>query len=146
MKNRTTMVVLGACSCFLAALGADSLKATSFAPAGIGAVDNPNVDGVCKIKVNGQDLSSIQMTISGLLPNTTYGILCDGDGFGLATVQAFTTNPQGHGAWHMNSMPQGGQLGSYCDITVFIWDNNEDANSFWEVTAEEARATGRASL
>src|SRR4051794_9124490 len=100
-KNRACAAgMLAVCGCFFLGLGA-GLKFTSFVPSGPGITENADVDGVCKVKfypdkfspdLGATGFTSVHLTISGLLPNTTYGVLLDGDGSGISDPLAFTTN------------------------------------------------------
>jgi hypothetical protein len=108
MMNRVkTAGMLAACACFIGALGAapatntNHMIFTSFSAVGDA---NPDVDGLCKLTWrNTTDgtvpITSAQLTISNLAPDTTYGVSINGDGGGAAQNAAFTTNHGGHGSW-----------------------------------------------
>jgi hypothetical protein len=100
---------------------------TSFEPQGVnGFGENPTVDGMCKLRYErGQDRTGVHLTITGLLPGTTYGlnVTCPTTAQGFNNPQAFTTNPHGDGSFH-GYFPQAAD--STTTVQVYIWDPIND--------------------
>jgi hypothetical protein len=137
-KNRALAGVVAACACFVAAIGVAPLRFTSFHAAGNGVTENPCVDGMCKVKYKRQtDMSSIQITIRDLKPNTTYGVLLDGDGSGFSDPLAFTTDCHGHGSY-TRDFPQDATIDTI--LKVYVWDG--DIDTIFDVSDDEVRAVG----
>jgi hypothetical protein len=137
-KNRALAGVVAACACFAVAIGVGPLRFTSFHAAGTGTTENPCVDGMCKVKYKSQtDMSSIQITIRDLKPNTTYGVLLDGDGSGFSDPQAFTTDCHGHGSY-TRDFPQDATVDTI--LKIYRWDGVID--TIFDVSDTEVRAVG----
>jgi hypothetical protein len=147
-KNRGWSIgVVGACACFIAALGASGtgLNYTSFVAAGTNAGENPDVDGVCKVKNEGNannPMARLHLTITGLRPGMTYGVKMDGDGAGFSDPVAFTANPQGHGSYSHDTP---GIAAANTFVQIYIWDGFQgyplDAgDDIFTVTDDELRA------
>jgi hypothetical protein len=146
-KNRGwTLVVIGACACFVAALGAANppIVFGGFAAAGTsGPTENPRVNGVCKIKYNSRlAVSHLDLKIHGLLANTLYGVKMDGDGAGFSAPQAFTTDCHGRGNFDFDAP---GQAAANTFVQVYIWDGTQGypvdtGDDIFTVTDGELRA------
>ena len=93
---------------------------------------------MCKVKYNQHfDTSSIHLTVGDLLPNTTYGVLLDGDGSGISDPLAFTTDNHGNGSYH-HDIPQDATPDTI--FKIYIWDG--DLNTIFDVSDTEVRAIG----
>jgi hypothetical protein len=157
-----SLAAIAAAACFVAALGA-GLNFMSFQAAGnLGPAENPDVDGVCKIKYetnNGSPLgpySRLHLTITGLRPGVTYGVKMDGDGAGFSDPLAFTTNPAGHGSYQFDTP---GQFAPNTFVQIYIWDGHDGElinplddpdtgarySTIFDVTADELRANAVAN-
>jgi hypothetical protein len=142
---KKSAVVMSVCACFIAAMGA-GLKYTSFTAEGPGITENPQVDGVAKVKYQAnREENDFHLTISDLQPGTTYGVLVENldTGTGFADGAAFTTNPQGHGTFQATF--GGGDVTATSNVQVIIFLYDGDFDTLMTVTPLEIRASANLS-
>jgi len=137
MASKKAVLVLAVCAGFVAALGA-GVNFSSFAPTGLGIIENPRGDGMAKVKfIENQFETKFSIHITDFLPNTTYGVVLDGDGSGFADGLAITTNGAGNGNYN-RTIP--GDARPNASVTVFRWDG--DIDELFTVSSLEVRAIG----
>jgi hypothetical protein len=154
MGNRAlkAAAVVAACACFLGSMGAGVKFRTFTACGSCGVTENPNVDGMCMVKydanaysprLGARGITTIHMHITGLLPNTLYGIKVDSDGSGISDPQAFTTDSRGDGDYHRD-IPQDATSSTTC--VIYVWDGTQGdpvdtGDDIFTVTNDELRVT-----
>jgi hypothetical protein len=154
-RNRALAAAgVAACACFIASMGA-GVKFRSFTASGAsGATENADVDGICMVKYDAnayspvlgtRGITTVHLHVTGLVPNTTYGVKVDSDGSGISDPVAFTTNDKGDGDYH-HEFPQDATSGTTC--VIYMWDGTQGApmdngDDIYTVTNDELRATAR---
>jgi hypothetical protein len=147
------LLTLGAAACAAlttAAHAADITVFYPFAAQGPGLVENPNVRGTALLVTD--DVLGVThtiMTVSGLQPNTTYGVRIGNVDTGTSSPQAFTTGSFGRGSLSLD-IPGFITLDMNPEYTIYRWDGQfDDPNSpepdfdlIWDVTGDEIRASG----
>jgi hypothetical protein len=103
---------------------------------------NPNVQGqaiVAFFPAFDGGTTIAQVSMRRLQPDTTYGVLVEGEGgnFGESNPVAFTTDSLGRGTYATNFLGDGA-TGAH--VTIYIWDGIID--DIAELTEDEKRAEG----
>ncbi len=82
-------------------MAGSSLRIGVFTPAGVGIIQNPNADGMAKLKFYNDPIDgpSVQAHVHlyDFLPGITYSVVIDTDQGGGDFADIVTTNPAGHG-------------------------------------------------
>ena len=139
------------CATFAASAGAADLSVFyRFNAQGPGVTENPHVRGAA-VLVTDEVLGATHavMTISGLEPNTLYGVRIGNADTGTSDPQAFTTGSFGRGSFSVD-IPGFITPDMNPEYTIYRWDGQFDDPStpepdfdlIWDVTGDEIRASG----
>jgi 2',3'-cyclic-nucleotide 2'-phosphodiesterase (5'-nucleotidase family) len=110
----------------------------AFQAVGHGLTENPHILSQAIVAYfPANDTTYGTLAARRLLPNTTYGVLIEGDQGGQSDPVAFTTDSHGRGSYSTNFL-QDGATGAH--VTIYIWDG--DVETIDIVTPDEARAEG----
>lgn len=128
-------------------LYAKNLKIKALIPAGLGVTENPDADGMAHINVRQSPelRSEVQVHVTDLLPNTTYGVQVDcsaSSGPRSNFPQVITTNPAGNG--HCSVFVDGFDL-TQCNPVIRIYYRENNGNPSDLISFGELRAIGCAS-
>jgi hypothetical protein len=145
-----TLAVATCAAVTTAAHGADLTIFYPFSAAGAGQVENPHVRGSAILVTD--DVLGVThciMTVSGLQPNTLYGVRIGTVDTGTSNAQAFTTGSFGRGAFSVD-VPGFITADMNPEYLIYRWDGEfDDPNSpepdfdlIWDVTPSELRAEG----
>jgi len=139
-RAATVAAVCGLVGVALAMDPINKAKIVGFEPSGTGVGENPDGDGTAHFTYDSiTDTTEIRVTITGFLPNTTYGVSINSNGLNDVIVEnlAITTNPAGNGSWRWVALQD-----QCADLSVVIFRYNGDFDTSDIVTSDEVRAIG----
>lgn len=139
MKPRTLLcaVVAIVAAAGAAGMAGNTVRIKALTPIGTGITENPDGDGMVKVRFSGLSDVEVHLHLHHFLPNTTYGLFMDVGGFGGPDDGSLITTNSGGNA-NINFSFNG--FLPTDNVLVVIFRDQDNDNSFSDLA--ERRAIG----